>query len=364
MSRLKEVEDYAQLLNDLKARIQAVRTLAVNRELIALYWDMGKMIVERQQKHGWGNAVIDSLSQDLRREFPDNKEFSRSNLFYMRQFYLTYKDTDEFVQQLVGQIPWGHNIVIWEKVKDLKAREYYLQACIENGWSRNVLVHQIETDAYARHALTAKTTTYLTTLPAPLGEQAEEMLKDPYMFTSFSSLLRKPLRLRHVGAIGKGEGGGAGITGATARLPAGTWKGLCVPGQSIPHRGGRRRVFHQPARSNRRLAHSLGLRLFFHRGLRCLVAIELKTGDFKPEYAGKMHFYLNALDDLVRLPAENPSIGIILCKGKNKVVAEYALRGMTKPIGVAEYRLTQQLPQELQNQLPSVTELEQQLQDE
>lgn len=297
------------------------------------------MIVERQQQHGWGDAVIDRLSQDLRREFPDNKGFSRSNLFYMRQFYLTYKDADEFVQQLAGQIPWWHNVVIFSRVKDPKAREYYLRASIENGWSRNVLVHQIETDAYARHALSAKATTYLTTLPAPFGEQAEEMLKDPYVFdfvtlepsakeTEVERALLQRLR-NFLLELGKGFA----FLGSQYRIEVG--------GDEF----------------------FIDL-LFFHRGLRSLVAIELKTGDFKPEYAGKMHFYLNALDDLVRLPDENPSIGIILCKGKNKVVAEYALRGMAKPIGVAEYRLTQQLPQELQNQLPSVTELEQQLQDE
>ena len=159
MPRLKEVEGYARLLNDLKARIQAARTraaLAVNQELITLYWDMGKMIVERQQQHSWGEAVIDRLSQDLRREFPDNKGFSRANLFRMRMFYLAYSETNEFVAQVVRQIPWGHNVVILEKIKDLKAREYYLRASIENGWSRNVLVHQIENDAYARHALAAK----------------------------------------------------------------------------------------------------------------------------------------------------------------------------------------------------------------
>jgi len=342
MPQMKEVEDYAQLLNDLKARIQAARTraaLAVNKELIALYWDMGKMIVERQQQHGWGDAVIDRLSQDLRREFPDNKGFSRSNLFYMRQFYLTYKDANEFVQQLAGQIPWWHNVVIFSRVKDLKAREYYLQASIENGWSRNVLVHQIETDVYARHALAAKTTTYLTTLPAPLGEQAEEMLKDPYLFDfvtlepSAKETVVEQALLTKLRDFLLELGKGFAFLGSQYRIEVG--------GDEF----------------------FINL-LFFHRGLRCLVAVELKTGDFKPEYAGKMHFYLNALDDLVRLTDENLSIGIILCKSKNKVVAEYALKGMTKPIGVAEYRLTQQLPEELQKQLPSVTELERQLQDE
>jgi predicted nuclease of restriction endonuclease-like (RecB) superfamily len=243
------------------------------------------------------------------------------------------------VQQLAAQIPWWHNVVIFEKVKDPKAREYYLRASIENGWSRNVLVPQIETDAYARHALATKTTTYLTTLPAPLGEQAEEMLKDPYVF-DFVTLepLAKEMEVERA------------LLTMLRDFLLELGKGFAFLGSQYRIEVGGDEFF-------------INL-LFFHRGLRCLVAVELKTGDFKPEYAGKMHFYLNALDDLVRLPAENPSIGIILCKSKNKVVAEYALRGMTKPIGVAEYRLTQQLPQELQNQLPSVTELERQLQDE
>jgi len=163
MPPLKKIEGYVQLLADLKTRIQAARTrtfLAANHELIALYWDIGKMIVERQKKYGWGDAIIDRLGQDLRREFPNNKGFSRRNLYRMRMLYLVYKDSGEFVPQPVAQIPWGHNLIILEKVKEPKAREYYLRASIENGWSRDVLVHQIETDAHARHKLTAKTSTF------------------------------------------------------------------------------------------------------------------------------------------------------------------------------------------------------------
>lgn len=339
MAPIKKLEEYAQLLDDLKRRIQAARTqaaLAVNRELIALYWDMGRMIVERQQQHGWGDAIIDRLSRDLRRAFPDNTGFSRANLFRMRAFYLAYKDADEFVAQLARQIPWWHNVVIMEKVKDRRAREYYLRACAENGWSRNVLVHQIDTDAYARHALAKKTTTFPQTLPAPLGEQAVEMLKDPYVLdfigleeTAKETQIEKALiaRLRDF------------------LLELGT--GFAYLGSQYRIEVGGDEFF-------------VDL-LFFHRGLRCLVAIELKAGDFKPEYAGKMNFYLNALDDFVRLPDENPSIGIILCRSKNRVIAEYALRGLAKPMSVTEYRLTRQLPKELQKQLPSVRELEQQL---
>lgn len=343
MSRreLKKLEGYAQLLNDLKVRIQTARTraaLAVNQELIALYWDVGEMIVERQRQRGWGDAVIDRLSQDLRREFPDNRGFSRANLFRMRMFYLTYKKASEIVAQLVRQIPWGHNIVIMEKTKDPKARAYYLRACLENGWSRNVLVHQIETDAYARHALAEKTTTFAETLPAPLGEQAKEMLKDPYVF-DFITLEESAKELEVERAL-------------LARLR----DFLLELGTGFTFVGSQHRI----EVGGEKFFINL---LFYHRVLRCLVAIELKAGDFKPEYAGKMNFYLNALDDLARLPDENPSIGILLCKGKNKVVAEYALKGMGKPIGVAAYQLTRRLPKALQKQLPSVTELEQRLQE-
>lgn len=342
MKQMKKIEGYGQLLTDLKARIQAARTraaLAVNQELIKLYWDMGKMIVERQQKHNWGDTVIDRLSQDLRREFPDNTGFSRRNLYLMRQLYLTYKGAEKFVQQLAAQIPWWHNVVILEKVKDPKAREYYLRASVENGWSRNVLVHQIETNAYTRHALTAKTTTFSITLPAPLGEQAEEMLKDPYVF-DFVMLEETAKELEVERAL---------LTRLRDFLLE-LGKGFAFLGSQYRLEVGGEEFF-------------INL-LFFHRFLRCLVAIELKTSDFKPEHAGKMNFYLNALDDLVRLPHENPTIGIILCKSKNKVIAEYALKGLTKPIGVSEYQLTRQLPKELQKQLPSVTELEQQLREE
>lgn len=342
MTRMTKLEGYAQLLAALKTRIHTARTraaLSANQELIALYWDIGKMIVERQQKHGWGDAVIDRISQDLRREFPENKGFSRRNLYRMRIFYLAYRESGEFVPQVVAQIPWGQNIVILEKVKSLQAREYYLRAVIENGWSRNVLVHQIETGAHERHKATAKTTNFKKTLPLPLGEQAEEMLKDPYVF-DFITLDESAKELEIERAL-------------IARLRdflLELGKGFAFLGSQYRLEVGGEEFF-------------VNL-LFFHRYLRCLVAVELKTSAFKPEHAGKMNFYLNALDDLVRLPHENPTIGIILCKSKNKVVAEYALKGIDKPIGVAAYQLTRQLPKELQKQLPSVSELERQLQGE
>jgi predicted nuclease of restriction endonuclease-like (RecB) superfamily len=223
----------------------------------------------------------------------------------MRMLHLAYRDAGGLVPQAVAQIPWGHNIVILEKVKDPKACEYYLRACAENGWSRNVLVHQIETDAYARHALSPKTTTFSETLPELLGEQAEEMLKDPYVFDFIT--LEETAREEEIER--------ALLARLRDFLPE-LGKGFALLGSQYHIEVSGEEFF-------------IAL-LFFHRALRCLVAIELKAGDFKPEYAGKMNFYLNALDDLVRLPDENPAIGIILCKGKNKAVAEYALKGVRK----------------------------------
>ncbi|MBI3920046.1 MAG: DUF1016 domain-containing protein [Armatimonadetes bacterium] len=338
-TKLKNPDDYGRLLEDLKARIQASRTraaLAVNSELIGLYWDMGRMIVERQQTHGWGNAVIDRVSQDLRRAFPDSKGFSRRNLYLMREFHLSYREAGEFVQQLAAQIPWWHNVLIFSRVKDPAGRTYYLRACLQHGWSRNVLLHQIETDAYSRHALAPKTTSFQETLPAPLGEQADEMLKDPYIFdfvtleeaareTDLERALLNRLRdfLLELGG------------------------GFAFLGSQYPLEAGGKEYF-------------LDL-LFYHRLLRCLVAVELKVGEFEPEMAGKMNFYLNVLDDKVRLADENPSIGVILCTNKNTVVAEYALRRSGAPVGVSEYQVTRRLPKELQDALPSASQLEREL---
>ncbi len=342
MTRLTpKLDDYARLLGDLKARIQASRTraaLAVNQELIALYWDMGRMIVERQQEYGWGNAVIDRLSQDLRREFPDSKGFSRRNLYLMREFFLAYRDEIEFVQQVAAQIPWWHNVLIFSRVKDPASRTYYLQACLTHGWSRNVLIHQIETDAYGRQALATKTTSFREALPAPLGEQAEEMLKDPYIF-DFITIAEGAKETELERAL-------------LARLRdflLELGSGFTFLGSQYPLGAGGKEYF-------------LDL-LFYHRILRCLVAIDLKVGEFEPEMAGKMNFYLNLLDDQVRLEAENPSIGVILCTNKNNVVAEYALRRSGAPIGVSEYQVTRRLPKELQNALPSARELEKELSD-
>lgn len=327
---------YAEFLADLKERIRRARikaALSANRELILLYWEIGRMILERQRKEGWGSKVIDRLAQDLRREFPDMKGFSARNLKYMRAFAEAYPDK-EFVQEVLAQITWYHNITLLEKVKDPKERIWYIQQTIEHGWSRNVLVHQIESGLYHRKGKAI--TNFDRTLPAPQSDLAREVLKDPYVFDFLGlteDIRERELERQLIACIRDfllELGVGFAFVGSQVHLEVG--------GEDF----------------------YLDL-LFYHLKLRCYVVIELKTGEFKPEYAGKMNFYLSAVDDLLRHPDDRPSIGIILCKSKNKVIVEYALRDTTKPIGVSSYRLTRALPEELKSSLPSVEELEREL---
>jgi predicted nuclease of restriction endonuclease-like (RecB) superfamily len=301
--------------------------------LIVLYWEIGRGIVERQEGAGWGDEVLERLSRDLKHEFPELKGFSRRNLYRMRAVYLAYRARSEFVPQAVAQIPWGHNLVLLEKVKDPDEREWYARQTFEHGWSRNVLVHQIETDLYHRQARAEKTTNFPATLPPPESDLVLHTLKDPYVFDFLNvgeeahereveRALVERLRdfLLELGA-------GFAFLGSQYHLEVG--------GQD----------FYVDM-------------LFYHHRLRCLVAIELKAGDFEPAHAGQMNFYLSALDDLVRHPEDRPSVGIILCKGRNRTVAEYALRDMSKPVGVSSYQTSGRLPAELARALPSPQELE------
>ncbi len=327
---------YAEFLADLKKRIRRARikaALSANRELILLYWEIGRMILERQKEEGWGSKVIDRLAQDLRREFPDMKGFSARNLKYMRAFAEAYPDK-EFVQQVAAQIPWFHHCTLLDKVKDPAERIWYIQQTIEHGWSRNVLVHQIESGLYYRKGKAI--TNFDRTLPAPQSDLAQEMLKDPYVFDFLGlteDIRERELEKQLITRI------------RDFLLELGV--GFAFVGSQVHLEVGGEDFF-------------LDL-LFYHLKLRCYVVIELKTGEFKPEYAGKMNFYLSAVDDLFRHPDDRPSIGIILCKSKNKVIVEYALRDTTKPIGVSSYRLTRALPEEIKSSLPSVEELEREL---
>ena len=333
---------YEEFLRDLKARIRSAQikaALSVNRELILLYWEIGKAILERQEHSGWGDAVLDRLSKDLMSAFPETQGLSRRNLYRMRAFYLTYRETPKFVPQVVAQIPWGHNVLIIEKIKNSREREWYARQTIENGWSRAVLVHQIETDLYHRQVKAEKTTNFPATLPPPQSDLVQQTMKDPYIF-DFLALGRKAQERDLESALVEKIkdfllelGVGFAFLGSQYQVE--------VSGQDF----------------------YIDL-LFYHHRLRCLVAIDLKMEDFKPEFAGKMNFYLSALDDLLRHPEDHPSVGIILCKGKKKKIAEYALRDMSKPMGVSEYRFTSKLPRDLAKALPAPRDLERLMEEE
>ncbi|HME06995.1 MAG TPA: PDDEXK nuclease domain-containing protein [Bryobacteraceae bacterium] len=327
-------EGYDTFFRELKARIRGAQlqaVLAVNHELILLYWRIGCDILERQDRLGWGAKVIDRLASELLHEFPEMKGFSRTNLIYMRAFASAWPD-HSFVQQVVGQIPWGHNLRILDLVKTLPEREWYIRQTIENGWSRNVLVHQIESGLYRRQGKAQ--TNFTRTLPAPQSELAQQVLKDPYNFdflTLSQHAREKELEsglLDHLQKFLLELGVGFAFVGRQYRIE--------VDGEDF----------------------KIDL-LFYHIKLRCFVVIDLKMGSFKPEYAGKMSFYLSAVDDLLRQPDHQRSIGLILCKSKKAIIAEYTLRDSSKPIGVAEYRVTETLPDDLRGILPTIEELEQ-----
>lgn len=327
---------YDEFLSDLKERIRSAQVkaaLSVNRELISLHFEIGRGIVERQEQAGWGSSILERLSHDLNVAFPGVSGFSRRSLYVMRSFYLTYRDEPESVQQAVAQIPWGHNMVLLEKVKEPVERLWYVQQAIENGWSRAVLVHQIENDLYGRQVTAVKTTNFRHALPPPQSDLAEQVVNDPYIFDFLTLEVAAQERDIERGLLEK-------IKDFLLELGA----GFAFMGSQYHLEVGEQDYY-------------VDL-LFYHHRLRCLVAIDLKIDEFKPEYAGKMNFYLSAIDDLIRHENDRPSLGLILCKGRNRTIAEYALRDMTKPIGVAEYRLTHTLPDDLKKALPAPGELE------
>lgn len=282
--------------------------------------------MERQEVLGWGNAVVERLSADLKAEFPEMKGFSPQNLWLIRQFYAEYCQSPN-LQQLVGEIPWSHNILILQRVKDLSARSYYLEATARLGWTRNVLLNQIKGDAYAA-SLQSKSHNFPAALPEYLAEQAEETLKSQYSL-EFLGLTQ---------AVHERDLERSLITRLKDFLIE-LGYGFCFIGNQYRLTLGDNEYF-------------LDL-LFYHRFLKCLVAIELKTGRFCPEYAGKMDFYLEVLNDKERAPDDNPSIGIILCAEKDRLEVEFSLKSKTNPIGVATYQLYPQLPQEYQGLLPT-----------
>lgn len=327
---------YADFLKGLKERIAQARVqagLAVNRQLVLLYWQIGRDILEKQSTFGWGANVVDQLAMDLRKTFPDMTGFSPRNLRYMRSFAEAYPDL-QFVEKGPVLITWYHNCTLLDKVKEPDERTWYIAETIQNGWSRTVLVHQIESGLYSRKGRAL--TNFSQALPAPQSELAQQILHDPYNFDFLG--LGEDASERDIERT---------LVACLRKFLLELGVGFAFVGQQYHLEVGGQDFF-------------IDL-LFYHLKLRCYVVIELKAVDFQPEFAGKINFYLSAVDDLLRHPDDKPSIGIIICKSKNKIVAEYSLREMNKPIGVSSYQLTEALPDSLAGTLPSIEQLESEL---
>ena len=330
--------DYADWLVELKTRIhnaQQRAALAVNRELVLLYWQIGRDILARQAQQGWGAKVIERLAHDLRAAFPDMKGFSPRNLNYMRAFAEAWPDA-EFVQAVLAQLPWYHQLALLDKLPEAHSRRWYVAQAIEHNWSRNVLVMHIESRLRERSG--AAVTNFAARLPKPESDLARESLKDPYRFDFLGlSDAAQEREIEH--ALVKH------VTEFLLELGA----GFAFVGRQVLLTVGGDEFF-------------IDL-LFYHLKLRCYVVIELKGGKFKPEHLGQLSFYLTAVDRQIKNDLDQPTIGLLLCKSKNKVVAEYALGDKTQPMGIAEYKLLESLPEELQTSLPSIEQIEQALAD-
>ena len=363
--------DFPKLLNEIKDRIQHAQTravLAVNSELVHLYWDIGRIIHARQQREGWGAGVIPRLARELANELPEEKGFSERNIKSMLAFYRAYPDPAEFVQQAAAQlptpekrshvaakserveriqqpiaqlpasilwsIPWFHHVVLMTKVKDLPSRLWYMQQTLANGWSRNVLLLMIKSGAHARQGRAV--TNFERVLPAPQSDLVRQTLKDPYIFDFLT--LEEPFHERELET---------NLLHQLEHFLLELGQGFAFVGRQYYLQVGEREFY-------------IDL-LFYHLKLRCFIVIDLKKAEFKPEYAGKMNFYLSVVDDKLRHEADQPSLGLILCQDRNHIIAEYALRGAGKPIGISEYELTRALPPGLKSALPTVEEIEAEL---
>ncbi len=337
------VQEYAQVLIDIKERIQTSQikaTLAANKELILLYWNIGKIITEKQNSCGWGTKVIDQLAQDIQNEFPGLGGFSRANVFKMKAFYQTYTIVSQAVRQFdefpFFSIPWGHNVVLITKLKSYDQRLWYAKKAIENGWSRSMLEMWIESDLYHREGKAI--TNFHKTLPGISSDMAQQSLKDPYIFdflTLHSQYVEKEVE--------------QGLIDHIQKFLLELGEGFAFVARQYHLNVGNKDYY-------------IDL-LFYHLKLRCFVVIELKAREFDPRDAGQLNFYLSAIDDLVRAPEDNPTIGLILCKTKDNFTAEYALRDINKPIGVAQYEtmLVESLPQHFKGSLPTIEEIEAEL---
>ena len=337
MSDLHQINtDYKIWINELKNQVRSVQikaAIAVNSELIKFYWELGKMISEKQEFYSWGEKLIEQISKDLKEEFPDMKGFSTRNIKYIRNFYAFYNNS-EIRQQLVAQIPWGHNILIYSKSKNIQEATFYIQQTIENNWSRDVLALQIKTNLFDRKGKSI--TNFKNTLPEPFSDLAEQTLKDPYIFdflTLSTSVKEKDIENQLINNLKK------------FLLELG--KGFAFVAQQYRF-------------SIAENDYSIDL-LFYHIKLKCYVVIELKSTKFIPEYAGKINFYLSAIDTLLKNEDDKPTIGILLCRDKNNIEAEFALRDLNKPIGISEFQLTEIIPEDLKSSLPTIEEIENEL---
>ena len=339
MTALAHHTDYRQGLEDIKRRIQSAQmraVLAANTELLQLYWDIGRQLAQWQKERDWGTAVVEQMATDLQSAYPGIKGFSRPSLFAMRQFYAFLSPRFgqfEFVSQPVRQIPWGHIRTLLVKVKSVDEALLYAQACVDNGWSRSVLTLQIEQRYHERIGQAASN--FAKALPAPQSELVQQSLKDPYVFdflTLQADAVERDIENQLVAHI--------------TRFLLELGKGFAFLGRQYALQVNGRDYF-------------LDL-LFYHARLKCYVVIELKAGAFKPEYVGKLNFYLSAVDDLLRTEGDQPTIGLILCKDKDHLDVEYALRDIHKPMGVSSF-ITKDIPLDVQSQLPSVQEIEDEL---
>ena len=336
MSEITQHTDYRQALAAIKQRIQVTQTravLAVNTELLNLYWDIGRQLDAWQRERAWGSAVVEQMALDLQTSYPGMKGFSRTSLFAMRQFYAFFSPQFEVVPQAVGQMPWGHIRTLLAKIKSVELVLLYAQACIEHGWSRTVLEWQIEQRFHERAGKVVGN--FAHTLPLPHSELVQQSLKDPYVFdflTLTPQAVERDIENQLVAQI--------------TRFLLELGKGFAFLGRQYPLAVNNRDYF-------------LDL-LFYHTRLKCYVVIELKAGEFKPEYIGKLNFYLSAVDDQLRAAGDNPSIGLILCKDKDRLDVEYALRDINKPMGVSSF-ITKDIPLSVQSQLPTIQEIENEL---
>jgi predicted nuclease of restriction endonuclease-like (RecB) superfamily len=318
-------------------RSQLKAAVSVNSALLEFYWQLGRDIVDKQKNSHWGDGFLTQLSQDLIAEFPDIKGFSLRNLKYVRQWYSFYTSAFTIGQQAVAQliqIPWGHNLVIVSKCQNTTEALFYVQNTRKHGWSRNLLIHQIESGLYQREGKAV--TNFEHTLPQIQSDLAQQTIKDPYVFDFLSLTKNYNERELEQGLIQH-------ITQFLLELGA----GFAYLGKQVLLKVGEKDFY-------------LDL-LFYHLKLRCYLVIELKADEFTPEHAGKLNFYLTAIDKQLKTEEDNPSIGLLLCKQKDKLIAEYALNGIHKPIGISEYQLTQSLPDNLKSSLPSIEEIEAEL---